>query len=275
MMNRIPDTLAADTSGKFTVSIRLRSGGLSFSGYIPSAAGSFFYQEAEFDRSVSYITSLKDFFYANEFFEWTYNRIHIVPLSSQYTIVPQALFDDKRKEEMFAFNFSRPENACLFNTLDDEQAVIVFGIDKEVHEFCSRSFINPLFVHPVTPQLALCKRQSRISPARRMYGIRHDKALDIICYDQGNLTLVNTFQAETLDDILYYLLFVWRQAGMDQEKDELYLFDNTGKYNALTHILHTYLRQIRPVEIPTEAYLLGTDMARMPADIISLAVCEL
>ena len=35
----IPDTLTTDNSEKYIVSIRLRSGGLSFSGYDPSAGG--------------------------------------------------------------------------------------------------------------------------------------------------------------------------------------------------------------------------------------------
>ncbi len=57
----IPDTLTTDNSEKYIVSIRLRSGGLSFSGYDPSAGGSFFYRETEFDRAVSFISSLRSF----------------------------------------------------------------------------------------------------------------------------------------------------------------------------------------------------------------------
>ena len=71
----IPDTLTTDNSEKYIVSIRLRSGGLSFSGYDPSAGGSFFYRETEFDRAVSFISSLKEFFFAHEFLTWTYKRI--------------------------------------------------------------------------------------------------------------------------------------------------------------------------------------------------------
>ena len=51
----IPDTLTTDNSEKYIVSIRLRSGGLSFSGYDPSAGGSFFYRETEFDLSLIHI----------------------------------------------------------------------------------------------------------------------------------------------------------------------------------------------------------------------------
>ena len=78
----IPDTLTTDNSEKYIVSIRLRSGGLSFSGYDPSAGGSFFYRETEFDRAVSFISSLKEFFFAHEFLTWTYKRINVICVSS-------------------------------------------------------------------------------------------------------------------------------------------------------------------------------------------------
>ena len=52
----IPDTLTTDNSEKYIVSIRLRSGGLSFSGYDPSAGGSFFYRETNsIGRSLSFL----------------------------------------------------------------------------------------------------------------------------------------------------------------------------------------------------------------------------
>lgn len=52
----IPDTLTTDNSEKYIVSIRLRSGGLSFSGYDPSAGGSFFIgKRNSIGRSLSFL----------------------------------------------------------------------------------------------------------------------------------------------------------------------------------------------------------------------------
>ena len=99
----IPDTLTTDNSEKYIVSIRLRSGGLSFSGYDPSAGGSFFYRETEFDRAVSFISSLKEFFFAHEFLTWTYKRINVICVSFSFASFFLPLYDfsanamDKRK----------------------------------------------------------------------------------------------------------------------------------------------------------------------------------
>lgn len=101
----IPDTLTAYNSGKYVLSIRLRSDGLSFSGYSPSENESFFYRNVEFDRMKPYITSLKEFFFEHEFLTYTYKRTNLVCVTSQYTMMPEELFTDKQKDGLLSFTF--------------------------------------------------------------------------------------------------------------------------------------------------------------------------
>ena len=60
MAINLSDKLTADHSENYIMSIRLRSGGLSFSAYSPSVSESFFYRDVEFDRTRPYISSLKE-----------------------------------------------------------------------------------------------------------------------------------------------------------------------------------------------------------------------
>ena len=85
---------------------------------------------------------------------------------------------------------------------------------------------------------------------------------------------MNSFEYEHTDDILYYILYVWKQAGLDQEKDQLLLAGESSSRMRVLERLRTYLRYVKPVEIPSEAYLLGTDVTKAPMDLISLLICE-
>ena len=76
------------------------------------------------------------------------------------------------------------------------------------------------------------------------------------------------------DDIVYYILYVWKQAGLDQEKDQLLLAGESSSRMRVLERLRAYLRHVKPVEIPSEAYLLGTDVTKAPMDLISLLICE-
>ena len=190
----IPDTLTADNSGKYIMSIRLRSDGLSFSGYNPSESETFFYRNVEFDRTKPYVSSLKEFFFEHEF---------------------------------------------------------------------------------MTPQLALWKQQSRMLIPRQLYVVLHRKMMDVVCFAQGKLLFVNTFEYDKPDDILYYILYVWKQVGMDQERDQLHIYGGVSLRNSITTTLRNYIQYISPAEIPSDAYLLGAEVVQAPLDLIALSVCEL
>ena len=274
MAINLSDKLTADHSENYIMSIRLRSGGLSFSAYSPSVSESFFYRDVEFDRTRPYISSLKECFFENDFLTWFYKQVNVVCVTSQYTLVPAAVFQEKQKAELLAFTFSSPEGRCLSNELKDEPAELVFGVDEDVYEFCSRSLVNPRFVHHVGPLLSLWKKQSRARLPRQLYVVLHRRRMDVACYAQGNLLFVNSFEYEHTDDILYYILYVWKQAGLNQEKDQLLLAGESSSRMRVLERLRTYLRYVKPVEIPSEAYLLGTDVTKAPMDLISLLICE-
>ena len=113
MAINLSDKLTADHSENYIMSIRLRSGGLSFSAYSPSVSESFFYRDVEFDRTRPYISSLKECFFENDFLTWFYKQVNVVCVTSQYTLVPAAVFQEKQKAELLAFTFSSPEGRCL------------------------------------------------------------------------------------------------------------------------------------------------------------------
>lgn len=271
----ISDKLTADHSEKYRMSIRLRSGGLSFSAYSPSEKESFFYRDVEFDRTRPYISSLKECFFENDCLTWPYKQVHVVCVTSRYTLVPEEVFEEKQKEELLAFAVSSPGGHCLSNKLKDEQAELVFDVDEEMYEFCSRSLVNPRFVHHVSPLLSLWKKQSHARLPHQLYVVLHRRRMDVACYAQGNLLFVNSFEYEHTDDILYYILYVWKQTGMDQQKDQLRLFGDVPLRSAVTSTLRNYLQYIDPQEIPSEAYLMGPEVLQAPLDLIALTLCEL
>lgn len=256
------------------MSIRLRSGGLSFSAYDPSVSESFVYRDMEFDRSKPYVAALKDCFFENEFFAWPYRRINVIFAFSRYQLVPEEVFLDSRKGKLMDFAFSSFSGHCLSNAWKEEQAMLVFEVEEEIYEFCSRSLVNPRFIHYLSPLLPLWKRLSRRSESRQMYAMLSGRRMDIACYAQGNLLFVNTFDYEQPDDLLYYILYVWKQTGMDPQKDRLRL---SGDMTLRTHVvnaLRTYLLYIDPLEMPSEAYLMGPEVLQAPLDLIALSLCE-
>jgi len=268
----IPDTLTVDNSGKYIVSIRLRSDGFSFSGYIPSSPGSFFSREIEFEKGESFIESLKETFFANDFFAWMYKQVRIITETNRYTLVPKTLYNEKRKQEFLDFTLSDPGAFCVENGQEDK--VLLYSVDNEIYEFCSRSFIDPHFYSHIMPQMILWEQDSiKRNSVVQMYVASHEKMIDVCCFRQGDLLMVNSFDVNQSEDALYYILYVWKQLGLSQEKDLIFIHGKPDVSNRMIELLRTYLRNVNPVEVPSETYLLGRDMALAPMDIIALSIC--
>jgi hypothetical protein len=257
------------------MSIRLCPGGLSFSTYNPSEQQSFFFREVELDRTIPYITSLKEVFFANDFLSWTYKRSCVLLVSPQYMLAPDHMDIEAQGMDFLSFTFTAPEKRALSNPLKEGNAVIIYSINEEVYEFCIRSLFNPGFIHHMTPQLILWMKDNPSDSPNTMYAVLHHKMMDIACFSEGKLLLANSFAFDQREDIVYYILYIWQQTGMNQLTDRLALAGDAMLCHRINESLRPYIRHIGRIEIPSEAYLLGGDILQAPMDLISLSVCAL
>ncbi|MDR2765706.1 MAG: DUF3822 family protein [Tannerella sp.] len=274
MMLRVPDTLTIDCAEKYVVSIRLWPGGLSFAGHIPSEKGSFFYTETAFDPVTPYPQALKDAFFEHVFLSYPYKHVYIICVNRLYTLAPKPVFTEEAEETLMSFVFSAPGPGykILHESLPALEAEMVYGLPEEVYSFCCRSLIRPQFTHAVTPAL-LCWRERNLPCFRKqLYVSVHENIMDAACYDRGALTFLNSFDSGNAADLLYYLLYIWKQTGMNQAEDELLLFAPASLYQELKVTLRKYVNHVVPVESPRTTA--ETDTAHIPLDIISLFGCE-
>ena len=276
MIISIPDTLTADSSERYTMSIRLWSGGLSFSGYVSSTDGSFFFREVPFDRGIPYVTALKECFFANECLSWRYKQLNVICSSPHYLLVPTPLLpaDEEVRQLWMRKAFVRPESACLTEPLSDQRATLLYDCEEAVRAFCLRSFQNPRFTHYLVPLLAYWRAQSREALYRSMFGWIEGERMDVACFERDRLLLVNTFEVHQPEEMLYYLLYVWRQMGFNAQIDALRLHAVPTLRMTLLEQTRRYLRNVQGASLPSELYLLGEEVVKAPLDLIALLVCE-
>ncbi|MDR2120037.1 MAG: DUF3822 family protein [Tannerella sp.] len=270
MSVRVSEVLTADNAGKYVVSIRLKPGGLSFAGINPDEKRRFFCEEIALNGKKSYVQALKDTFFSHVFFAYSFKRIFVLCVNRLYTMVPENVFVEKRKEELMSFAFSSSGYKTLHEPVDDLEAGIVFGIQSDVYEFCSRSLLRPQWVHAVTRLLDLWRKQSVVHLAKQLYISPYEGIMYAACFDRGALLFVNSFNYEDVTDILYYTLYIWRQVGMEQLSDELNIVADAEMYEKLTVELKKYLSNIRAITFPWP-----DAPANVPPDVAALFTCEL
>jgi hypothetical protein len=269
MALRVPDTLTVDSAANYIVSIRLRPGGLSFSGHVPQEKGSFFHTEKTFGRVKPYFRELKDTFFEYAFFSFPYKHVYVVCAHRTYTPVPDAAFAEAHKESLMSFVFSSPKPQILHEPLDALGMQLLFYLPEDVYAFCSRSLIRPQFTHAVTQSLLRWKTQHAACPAGQLYVSVHDTVMDAACFDRGTLRFLNSFDIENTADILYYTLYIWKQTGIDRDADQLLLSVAPPLYWELEGPLRKYLRHLVPLSDSDPAA-----KTYIPLDILSLFGCE-
>lgn len=250
---RVPDSLTASLSEKYRTSVRLWPGGLSFSGAIPTDDSSFFYEETAVDVSRSYAQVLRDACREYPFLTYPYADVRIVCSGLPCTLVPEVIYQDEAKERIYRFTFARPAETVIAQTLQPLESVLLFGLRHDVHAFVERSLPRARWSHVLTSLLLRWRSQSLVSLHARMHALIHERTMDLACFDRGNLRFINRFEIENYDDIMYYLLYIWKQLALDQRRDVLTLSAVSTTAFDLKEQLQTYLQNIR-VEAIQELY---------------------
>jgi hypothetical protein len=193
----------------------------------------------------------------------------VICANRQYTLVPETIFVEKQKEEVMSFVFSAPDEKTLHEPLEELESEILYSIQPEVYEFLSRSLLRPTFMHAITLMLNQWRKQNLTVFHKQLFVALRENIMDVACFDKGALVFVNSFHFDDPDDILYFILYVWKQTGLDQQKDKLVLFANPRICQVLKDTLQTYLLQTEFVQ-PRWT----DENVEIPPDITALFPCE-
>lgn len=269
MAFQIPEILS-QACENYIVSIRLLPDGLSFSGYNARIKGSFFLTEVRWDATGSYTEAFKEFFFEQPCLGWAYKQLYVVQTDSPYTLVPYAFWEEKGISSLYAFNCGKVRGKVLASECPDAQMVLLFEMEPELHDFCTRSLQNPCFMHSQQAVLSLWKRKSQEQLSRTLFVWASTHRMEVGCYEQGRLLFANTYSVSSLSDMLYYLLYIGKSLPLDMQHDPIALTGDMGVVDALKKNLRTYVRQVDSLEMPSDVYLMGTDILRAPVDLIAL-----
>jgi len=250
---RVPESLTASNSEGYRTSVRLWPGGLSFSGGIPSDEGSFFCEETEVDVTRPYLQTLRDLFREHPFLSYPYAAVRIVTSEPNYTLVPEAIYEDEAKERLYRFTFATPVETVAVQPMSALESVLLFGLRRDMHEFIAQTQPTAHWEHALASLLLRWHERSLRALHAQMYAVVQDRTMDVACFDRGALRFVNRFEVENHDDIMYYLLYVWKQLTLDQRNDSLTLSAVTSVAFDLKEKLQTYLKDVR-VEAIQELY---------------------
>lgn len=165
--------------------------------------------------------------------------------SSLYTLVPQALFDENKLTDYLSFNHPIEDDSALkfyFNKVESLDAVIVYAIPRGL-EFLAKAKLPPFQLNHFGLPLLEAIGLQRAS-GQKLYVHIQQQRFDIIYMPEGKLSYFNSFNYQSTEDFIYFLLYVMEQLQLSRETINLQLMGEIEKDSSIYKMLYTYIRTV-------------------------------
>lgn len=239
------ETLDFSKSKQYTLSIRLSTDGFSFSVLNPLEENGHSVYEYAVNESSSLTANLKRAFKETEWLHLPYRRVNILISDKRFTFIPLEYFEDELAETIFYHNFPTQENETIqYNILHRNNTVVIFGMDKSAYTFLREQYPEAYFYSQASPFIEYFSSKSRLGNNRKMYVNLRKTATDVYCFERSRLLLANSLPCKAASDRIYYILYIWKQLGFSQERDELHLTGLFEQKEPLLKELRKYIQQV-------------------------------
>jgi hypothetical protein len=213
----------------------------------------------------------------DDFLKRHYRKVRVLTPSAKFTLIPAPLFDPGKKDEYFRFNHISGDNDIIIaNKVIDPDAYLIFSVQKPLRDIINNYYPGAHPVHHIKPLLEHIYHYRKNIHGNYIHVHIEKEFFNLIIFDHNVLKFCNTFNYSNSNDILYFVLSVFKNLDIRQE-ETIYLSGITEKYDDISSGFSTYIRNIKFTE-PSGTYSFSyvfsdTDLHRF-LTLFSLANCE-
>ncbi len=262
---------------QYTLSIRLSTDGFCFAVHNPHTSNEYAYQPYRIDPLKSVAGNLKAAAEETEMLKHTYGAVNIILADAPYTLVPKEYYAEQYERELYRHNIaeSAATDTIMHNVVGDEQAVVLFAIEKQLHKYITTHYPKAKVYAAVSPLINFGVERSYAIGKKYCLLYLRKRSFDLMCYENAAPLFINTFHYRDTADALYYLLGCWTTLALSQTDDTLYIAGHSRQAKALVKELSKFIQNIHIIR-PAEEFH-STELARtdeMPFDLQALIACE-
>ena len=253
------------------LTIRVSKNTLSFSVVDREAEHQVIYEPYTVKSGVSMAANLRQAFKESDLLQRGYQKVRVY-IDTPILLVPIEEFHEEDLDVLYQHAFTgHHSDAILYRVQPALNVVAVFPINKDFKMVVEDNFRDVRFTPIMQPMWHYLHQRSFTGIHRKLYAYFHDKKLDLFCFDKNRFKFFNSFNAAHAKDALYFILYVWKQLGLDQMQDELHVSGEVPDkdwflYNSKLYIRKTFL--LNPAAEFNRAPI--TEIKGMPFDLLAL-----
>ncbi|MBS2098586.1 DUF3822 family protein [Carboxylicivirga linearis] len=234
----------------YFLSIRSASDGLSFCVLDPVTNTYIAYANIPFKDSSADHIKTQELLITEKLLNLPYKKVLFMIETPNATLVPTALYDPAKKQELFNLNHSINSVDCELqeHKIKMADAWNIFAIPKFLYHLIKNQFDSVSFYQQHSPFVEGCLLSAQNKKDENSIHIDlHDHFFDIVVMESRALKLCNSFKFTTPNDFIYFVLFTFEQLKMSTENTRIHLHGVYDRQNPYYLALKNYLRQTKIV----------------------------
>jgi Protein of unknown function (DUF3822) len=197
------------------------------------------------DKSKSIEVHYKNALSNNATLSDVYDEITVLHYNNLATFVPSALFDENHLGAYLQYNTKVFETDFFaFDELENYQMNLVYIPYTNINNLLLEHFGNFKFKHANSILIAKLLDISKNNEDKKMFVNFNKNQFELCVIQNQKLLFFNSFEYQTPEDFIYYLLFTAEQLRMNPEVFTLELLGNINTEDAFFEMALKYIRNI-------------------------------
>lgn len=180
------------------------------------------------------------------FLKKTYKHIWINLAKVNFTLCPDSMYDANDARTILEFNCGDSKKQPLL--IDDLTSTIklIYTIEEDLKSTCDKLFPQHQIKHHITVLGKLFLNAEEFLKEDVFLHISQG-TITIIVKQQQRILLANHYQAQTNEDVLYYILFIIEQFQLNPFSTQLSIAANFPANDELLSLIKKYIKNVRLV----------------------------
>lgn len=249
----VDSTFDKNKSKEYKLSIRVSSDGFSFSildaekHCLALERFKAFKKESDSDR----LNSFKELIRNSELLNLAYDKVFVLWESNQSILIPDEFFSEAFAFESFQLCHNLKQDDILhWNILNHFNAKNVFVMPNSFKELLTKQFPSVEFFHHSTPFYKTAIKEDISDNHPSVFVNIQKDYFHLIIPDRSNKHFVNSFAYKEDADLVYYILNVYKQQQLNNERSKLIIDGFVQEESKSIQLLKKYLASVEVKLLP-------------------------
>ncbi len=190
----------------------------------------------------------------NTIYEHVFQSVLLIYQNELSCCVPKALFNEENSADYLKFNAKILNTDFIaYDEISNNNSINVFVPYVNINNYIFDRFGVFEYKHASTLLIQSLLQKETNSKTATLYVNVNNTQFEIVVIDNGQLAFYNTFEYQTKEDFIYFILFAVEQLHLNPETILTKLMGNISKDDELYEIVYTYIRFVEFIE-PFHSY---------------------